>query len=51
MAGVQQPASQAGIFNYYDAQSKGPQISIKIFLIVILVLAVVVVVFDHVVAV
>ena len=47
MAGLQGPQSQAGIFNFYDAKDKGPDINAKLFLIIVVVFAIIVIVFDH----
>ncbi len=47
---AQGPQTQAGIFNFYDAPDSGPDVSIKVFLIIVVIFAIVVVIFDHVLA-
>ncbi len=47
MAEIRGPQSQAGIFNFYDAPDKGMDINLKVFLILIIVFAALIIVFDH----
>jgi preprotein translocase subunit Sec61beta len=47
MASIQGPQSQAGIFNFYDAKDKGPDMNAKFFLVIVVVFAVIVLIFDH----
>ncbi len=47
MAEIRGPQSKAGIFNFYDAPDKGYDINIKIFLIVVIIFAAIIIIFDH----
>ncbi len=44
---LQSPQSSAGIVNFYDAPTNGPQINPKIILIVVMVFAIAIIVVDH----
>jgi preprotein translocase subunit Sec61beta len=48
MAGLYTPQSQAGIMNFYDAQTSGPKINPKIMLAVVILFIAIVLVIDHV---
>ena len=41
------PQQQAGVFSFYDAPERGPEINAKILLIAVVVFVVIVLVFDH----
>jgi preprotein translocase subunit Sec61beta len=41
------PQTQAGIFNFYDAPDSGPDINVRTFLIIIVIFAIIVLIFDH----
>jgi len=47
MAGIGTPQSQAGVMSFYDAQTSGPKMNPKVMLIIIVLFAAVVIVFDH----
>ena len=47
MAMLQSPQSSAGIMNFYDAQTNGPQINPKLVLAVVLAFAIIVIIIDH----
>ncbi len=47
MAEIRGPQSQAGIFNFYDAPDKGMDINVKVFLAMVVIFAVVIIIFDH----
>ncbi len=47
MAMLRSPQSQAGIMNFYDAQTPGPKFDPKIVLAVIVVFALLIIVINH----
>lgn len=47
MAGISSPQSQAGIMNFYDAQTRGPKMNPKIVLALVILFVVVIMVLDH----
>ncbi len=46
MAQLTSPAQQAGILSFYDAPEKGPKISVKALLLVVLVFTILVILLD-----
>ncbi|MEM0149994.1 MAG: preprotein translocase subunit Sec61beta [Candidatus Micrarchaeaceae archaeon] len=49
MANLYTPQSQAGVLSFYDAPTKGPKMNPKALLIIIVVFALVILVFDHII--
>jgi len=47
MAGLSTPQSQAGIMNFYDAQTSGPKLNPKIMLAIIILFIAIVLIVDH----
>ncbi len=47
MAGIGSPQSQAGIINFYDAQTNGPKLNPKLVVVVVVAFAIVVIVANH----
>lgn len=47
MAGLYTPQSQAGVMNFYDAQTGGPKINPRIMLAVVIFFIAIVLVVDH----
>lgn len=47
MPGLSSPQSQAGIINFYDAQTAGPKLNPKIVLIVIVVFVLAIIVLNR----
>ena len=47
MASIGSPQSQAGIINFYDAQTNGPKLNPKLVVIAVAVFAVIVIIADH----
>jgi preprotein translocase subunit Sec61beta len=47
MATLQTPQQSAGILSFYDAPEKGPKLNAKLVVILIVVFALIVLVFDH----
>ncbi len=47
MPGLSSPQNQAGIMNFYDAQTPGPKINPKMVLIAVAVFVLIVLVINH----
>ncbi|MGC8662423.1 MAG: preprotein translocase subunit Sec61beta [Candidatus Micrarchaeia archaeon] len=47
MATLGTPQTQAGILSFYDAPEKGPKISAKLVLILVALIAIIILIFDH----
>jgi preprotein translocase subunit Sec61beta len=47
MPGLMSPQSQAGIMNFYDAQTNGPKLNPKIIITIIVAFVLVVIVINH----
>jgi preprotein translocase subunit Sec61beta len=47
MPTLSSPQSQAGVMSFYDAQTKGPKLNVKIILVAIVIFATVIMVLDH----
>lgn len=47
MPGLSSPQSQAGIMNFYDAQTNGPKLNPKIVLALVLIFACVIIIVNH----
>ena len=47
MAGIGTPQSSAGVMSFYDAQTAGPALNPKVILLIVVLFAAVVIVFDH----
>ncbi|MEM0094868.1 MAG: hypothetical protein QW046_02540 [Candidatus Micrarchaeaceae archaeon] len=47
MATLSTPQQQAGILSFYDAPEKGPRVSVKAVIILVIVFALIVAIFDH----
>ena len=41
------PQQQAGVLSFYDAPERGPEMNVKILLVVVAIFIVLVLVFDH----
>jgi len=49
MAGIGSPQSQAGIINFYDAQTNGPKLNPKVVVIVVAIFTVIIIIASHVI--
>jgi preprotein translocase subunit Sec61beta len=47
MPGLSSPQNQAGIMNFYDAQTSGPKLNPKIVLAIVVIFAVTVIMINH----
>ena len=47
MASLSTPQSQAGVINFYDAQTKGPKVDPRVFLIIVAAFVIAVLVLNH----
>ncbi|MEM0087023.1 MAG: hypothetical protein QW774_00565 [Candidatus Micrarchaeaceae archaeon] len=50
MASLSTPQQQAGILSFYDAPEKGPRVNVKAVIILVVVFALIIAIFDHVAA-
>ncbi|MGC8710678.1 MAG: hypothetical protein ACP5RF_03680 [Candidatus Micrarchaeia archaeon] len=51
MATLGQPQTQAGILSFYDAPEKGPKVNAKFVLLLVALFAIIILIFDHFIAV
>lgn len=47
MANIATPQSQAGVMSFYDAPSRGPSMSPKVVLLIVMLFAVMIILLDH----
>ncbi len=47
MAGLASPQSQAGIINFYDAQTSGPKLNPKIVLALVVIFVIIILIINH----
>jgi preprotein translocase subunit Sec61beta len=47
MPTLSSPQSQAGVMSFYDAQTNGPKLNVKVILIAVTVFALAIMIVDH----